>query len=368
MNSSVVANREDPLDIHSTLGGDLVISVYDLPSRIPSEMLQALSREAIRTNVVLPHLEKARLREDTGEIDDNQLWITCTSKDDKGYRTPELILSCTRSELGEYPIFIAPLIPASFLTEEFLVPRLRLLMIAMNEHIQTGRVYSIFAPQLVAELFAEMWFDMKGIDHYSESYYAAKLTFCTKRTFRNRQATDAGLRGRYVLRPAVMTDLEGVAQLCFQFASESEPFILDAEGALREAQMLIVNKQVWVHELQPNPSLPPSTPSSGSQIACLVAFTRNSQTCATISKVVTSPDHRGMGCAQRLMRQVCKHLLNSGKQAVALYVAHNNVPATKVYHNVGFVGLGEADNQPIEGVERWSEIGFDRNRVQLGHW
>ena len=55
------------------------------------------------------------------------------------------------------------------------------------------------------------------------------------------------------------------------------------------------------------------------------------------------------------------------KEAVVLYVAHDNQAAAKVYHRVGFVGLDEKDYS-AEGVEPWLEIGFDRDVVELGHW
>jgi ribosomal protein S18 acetylase RimI-like enzyme len=55
------------------------------------------------------------------------------------------------------------------------------------------------------------------------------------------------------------------------------------------------------------------------------------------------------------------------KEAVVLYVAHDNQAAAKVYHRVGFVGLDGKDYS-AEGVEPWLEIGFDRDVVELGHW
>jgi hypothetical protein len=55
------------------------------------------------------------------------------------------------------------------------------------------------------------------------------------------------------------------------------------------------------------------------------------------------------------------------KESVILYVAHDNHGAAKVYHRVGFQGLS-ADAAPVEGVDPWLEIGFDRNQVKLGHW
>lgn len=55
------------------------------------------------------------------------------------------------------------------------------------------------------------------------------------------------------------------------------------------------------------------------------------------------------------------------KESVVLYVAHNNPTAAKVYHRVGFVGLSE-DEEPVEGVDSWLELGFDQEKVELGHW
>ena len=59
-------------------------------------------------------------------------------------------------------------------------------------------------------------------------------------------------------------------------------------------------------------------------------------------------------------------IFNQGKETVALYVGVTN-GARKVYADAGFVGLG-LDDAHVEGVDRWVEIGFDRNKVDLGHW
>ena len=55
------------------------------------------------------------------------------------------------------------------------------------------------------------------------------------------------------------------------------------------------------------------------------------------------------------------------KDKVALYVAHNNPAASKVYERVGFAGLSP-DGVAVEGVDAWTEIGFDRDVIDLGHW
>ncbi|KAJ3769079.1 hypothetical protein FB446DRAFT_237490 [Lentinula raphanica] len=347
----------------------LEINTYYIPSAIPSYVWSALRQNSIRTNVVLPLMEKALSKEQNGLLqseDDDDLWITCSSVDAEHNRTLDLVLSCTKNEMGNYPIFIVATVPfQQLLDHKFLPPRIHNLIREMKPAgIPVERVYSIFAPEPIAQLFAEIWTSRTHIAYYAIPYYAAMLSFCTRETLIQRNATLMHGAIHFNLRPARFTDLAAVADLCYEFAAKSEPFVLDMSGAHKEAQILIQNNQVWVHEIQTEGYALP-------EIACIVAFTRNTQTTATITKVVTSLNHRGMKCAQRLVRQVCKHLLYStGVQSVALYVAHDNKPAGKVYHNVGFVGLDSEyhDTQPIEGVERWTEIGFDRSRVHLGHW
>ena len=59
-------------------------------------------------------------------------------------------------------------------------------------------------------------------------------------------------------------------------------------------------------------------------------------------------------------------MFDRGKKRVTLYVGIEN-SARSVYAKVGFVGLG-ANDGPVEGVDRWLEIGFDPEHVDLGHW
>lgn len=58
-------------------------------------------------------------------------------------------------------------------------------------------------------------------------------------------------------------------------------------------------------------------------------------------------------------------LYDENKASVVLYVAIGNVPAEKVYHNVGFSGLmGTARDPSLD--DEWLEIGFEG--TDLGHW
>ena len=127
------------------------------------------------------------------------------------------------------------------------------------------------------------------------------------------------------------------------------------KGALQEANYLIRHGLVWV--------LHATRAGEPSEIASIVAVTRQSEGVAGISKVFTNPRWRKKGCAERLVRHVCKLLLQH-RHSVVLYVAHDNPAAAGVYRRVGFTGLEGGQT----GVNAWLEIGFDRSIAHLGHW
>jgi len=83
------------------------------------------------------------------------------------------------------------------------------------------------------------------------------------------------------------------------FSRFQPPFQLTQASALRESTYLVNNNLVWVHRLR----VPGQTQS---ELASVVAFTRNSESIATISKVFTNPKWRRLGCAERLVRRVCR--------------------------------------------------------------
>ncbi|KAK0212213.1 hypothetical protein DFS33DRAFT_1463661 [Desarmillaria ectypa] len=337
-----------------TVPPKILPKVYTSATDFLHDMLPVLESNEANFNVLYPHALKCRAAEQSGQPPKpGQVWIV----HDPEPRT-QFILSCTTTEMGEYPIFITTTCPTSSLSLEFIRQPMFLLAKELYRIVPVPRVYSVFAPDAIAQHFATLWTELTGVDHIPEPYYAAKLSFCTKATFRYRQATMVpGVT--YELRLAVASDIEEVAKLCHGFASESEPFVLDDAGALKEATLLVRQNQVWVHRIR-------RQGEDRSSVASIVAFTRNSNAVATITKVYTNPDYRRRGCAERLVRRVCKHLFMT-KDKIALYVAHNNPAASKVYHRVGFAGLGD-DGVTVEGVDAWTEIGFDRDVIDLGHW
>ncbi|KAJ6491644.1 hypothetical protein C8R47DRAFT_976415 [Mycena vitilis] len=328
-------------------------TTYRSASSLPNEVWDALRSNPQNSNCILPIALKSLAREQNHEtaLGRDQCWIVVHSMG-----AIDFVLSVTNGDIGTYPIFIFTPHPTHRLTSDFLLPRLIRLAEALRVAVPVKRVYSVFAPDAITSMFVEIWCALTGVQRYQDPYYHAKLTYCTKRSFRPREFTTfPGLV--YELRPAVDSDLEAVASLCYQFAADCEPFFLSREGAIKEAATLIQSNQIWVHGIR-------REGDTHDAIASIVAFTRNTDNVATISKVFTNPDWRSRGCAERLMRRVCKHLLAT-KQSLALFVAHDNPAATKVYHRVGFLGL---DGAPVEGVDSWLEIGLDRSKVELGHW
>ncbi|KAJ7647819.1 hypothetical protein FB45DRAFT_209699 [Roridomyces roridus] len=332
---------------------DIYTKTYGSASALPANVWAALRSNPQNSNTILPIATKSLAREQETGTSRDQCWIVVHS-----HETIDFVLSVTNGEVGKYPIFVFTTHPIHRLTNDFLFPRLTRLADEMARVLPVERVYSIFAPDVVTKMLVEIWSSLTGVAFYPDPYYHAKLSYCTKRSFVNRQMTTfPGLV--YELRPAVETDLHAVAELCYLFAEDSEPFVLSSESALKEAALLIRNNLVWVHGIRrPDEEV--------EEIASIVAFTRNSETLATITKVFTNPRWRRRGCAERLVRRVCKHLFLT-KQSIALYVAHNNPAATNVYHRVGFLGLAEG-GAPVEAVDSWLEIGFDRSQVELGHW
>lgn len=147
--------------------------------------------------------------------------------------------------------------------------------------IPLQRVYSVFAPSEVASLFTQLWSEHSGVEIMKEPYYAARLLSCTLSTARIAE-TPSPQPG--IARPAEMADKEAVASLCMAFSADSPPFVLNEKQALKEAELLISKNQVWVYCLS-------ATGKQTSEVACIVAFTRNTIQTATITKVRTIPIH-----------------------------------------------------------------------------
>lgn len=330
------------------------VSIYTSASSIPSDVTNTLEAYPRTANVVLPMIKSSLRSEMRGEvIETPQYWIVSRSNS-----RIELILSLSNGALGTYPAFIVATVPSEEISEEFIVSRLRPMVECLLSHVPTSRIYSVFALKPIADAFSRLWTERTGIDILAEPYYDSWMSYCTSETFVQRELALDPTNPTFEIRPANMSDVKQVAELCFGFAAECPPFTLSPERALEEARYLITKNQLWVHRINE---------SGASNIASLCALTRNTSRVAAITKVYTNPRFRKRGCAERLVARVCKHYFSPGpnkKESIVLYVGVDN-PAAKVYSRVGFVGLTPASRA---GAERWTEIGFDQSKVALGHW
>ncbi|KAG8902185.1 hypothetical protein FRB99_004791 [Tulasnella sp. 403] len=325
----------------------------DVLAAVQHVILPHREREA---NIWMPHARKISKTENshqaTGSLP-KQFWLSVWTVTRSGTRTLDLVLACTANQLGDYPIFLYSNVPASQLTPTFLNQRISLLIERLLELVSPTRVFSVFSPSALTSAFVSSWTRRTGSIPEIDPFYAAKFTTCTKKTI---TPAPAPLPAGDEMRLATAEDAERAATLCKEFADDSVYFPLSYPRALKEAREMIRNRQLWVYY---------TTLASGQrELASIVACTRTTENVAAITKVYTNPLCRSRGCAERLVRRVTNFWLNeAGRQSVVLFVAHDNAPAEKVYHRVGFQGL---QGCTAEGVEDWLEVGFVN--TDRGHW
>lgn len=300
-----------------------------------------------------------------------QFWLTLWSyRSSSSFPTLDLVLSCTRSELDSLPIFLWCSHDTQSLTKQFLIPRLTLLSQHLRERVPTTRVFSVFAPAFITKTFAECWQQETGVEYIARPYYEAALTYLTRDTLSSEATSRRPTRPRdpFVLRKANMGDLKDVAEQCFDFAQDSD-FPISYEGACVEASTYIKRGQMFVCDVE--------LASGVHELASIVAATRNTERNATITKVHTAEAHRKRGYAEALVRYVCERLLYEHEprfgrapgdiapyDAVALYIAHDNIAAATVYDRVGFAGL--LGKERPNGIEDFLELGF-KDAIK-GYW
>ncbi|KAG1862756.1 hypothetical protein DFJ58DRAFT_905180 [Suillus subalutaceus] len=317
-----------------------------------SGTLYGTGNNVARANVILPHAEKVSSHQEFLPGSE-QFWLVYSEPTPSNIR---FILSCTEGPLGKYPLFIVPVAPIRLTPELLQDPMEAFCEALLNEvDFRRQRVFSVFSVEPVAKAFASAWEKIAEIRCIDEPYYDAFFSMCTPETLvrDGPQSTD----GEIELRLAVSQDAVKISTLCQEFAEyfgmSAPPFFLSDKQASEEARLLIENGQVWVYEIKEG--------GGETDIASIVAATRQSDTVAAITKVYTPEKWQRKGRAERLVRRVCRELLKTHEQVV-LYVDAKNTGAQRLYNRVGFRDLcGETP-------EHWLEIGFDRGEVEVGHW
>ncbi|KAG8881142.1 hypothetical protein FRB97_009838 [Tulasnella sp. 331] len=353
--SSLNSSSDIRIVLHTT-ATDLLVSVepFILPNR---------EREA---NIWLPHARKTARREQrspqqaessnmastvgvanqqkkASQLD--QFWLSCWSprRGTSNAYSLDFILACTSSLLGPYPIFLYANLLSRLLTFSFLSERIPRLVDRLAGLVKTSRVFSVFGPTPVTQAFVTSWSRQTCSDPFEDAFYAAKFSTCTRDSL---APVGSPLPFGHTLQLAGPQDEEAAAVLCKEFADDSVFFPLEYSDALKEAKEMIRNQQLWTYYIQ--------TPNGGQVLACIVACTRTTENVVAVNKVYTNLTCRSQGW-----------LFGQRKDSVVLYVAHDNEPAERAYHRVGFGGLCGTPTAEFE-VEDWLEIGF--KNTERGHW
>ena len=203
-----------------SVGPDFCVSLYTSASSLPSLVWETFRSYPCEANVMFPHAEKCREQERRGESSDG-LWITCTTSERFTTTSLDFVLSCTRSPLGDYPVFIFTTLPSREHDCEHARRRICSIVRLLAQNVRLERVFSVFAPEQITRIFASTWADHTGVGLDRDPvYYAAKSSYCTVQSFRPRQ--HSVLPGvSYDLRLARDEDAARCAELCHGFAKES---------------------------------------------------------------------------------------------------------------------------------------------------
>jgi hypothetical protein len=203
-----------------------VVETHHTPNAIPEHVWASLRANPCNSNIMLPHAEAAKSHAGTENAPTSDIWISCSTASLPP--AVEFVLSCTSNHLGQYPIFIFTTLSPSEQTSADVIPRLTSLANALLRSVPAQRVFSVFAPEAIASIFASIWTDITGVGletHDNAEYYSAKLSYCTLKSFRPRRHTilpDI----QYELRLANEKDLLPAANLCYGFALESVSILL----------------------------------------------------------------------------------------------------------------------------------------------
>ncbi|KAL0951567.1 hypothetical protein HGRIS_008249 [Hohenbuehelia grisea] len=292
---------------------------------LSSDVWEAFKTHPQQSNIM--YFRALQLQGNAKKSEPGQFWIVCSSSSANNGQIIDFVLACTDGPIGQYPICIFSPHPYETLKDKnFTRPRLQGMVEELDLQTEARqRVFSVFAPHILSTMFADLWEKKTEILRVPVPYYDCRQAHCTQSTLKT------GCHQQETIRLGTTVDISGIADLCYLFGQDSDPFSLDRRHAEEEATFLVNNEQVWVLVV-------PGEHESNSEIASIVAATRQSPTVAAITKVFTKPNWRNRSFARMLVGFVTETLLTQKeKESVVLYVGHNNCAET-IYRRVGFQG------------------------------
>jgi len=188
------------------------VTVATRPSEFPLDARRALEADPIKANVILPILLKCENEELNGRPPNDHVWVVAY-----GGGRVKVIASSTDGCIGKYPIFLFSPLSNAQLSHEPISSALTMVAQALLQAVGTQRVYSVFATEVLAKPFANIWSRMTGVHIERDPYYLAKISYATRDTL----VQPMSLNDALGIRPAVPGDIQGIADLCYYFARES---------------------------------------------------------------------------------------------------------------------------------------------------
>lgn len=198
---------------------ELQIVAVSEARRFPVFAKRVLDSDPIRANLILPTLLKCYAAESKGQAMEGHLWIVVHVAG-----AVQFIASCTRGYMGDYPLFIYTPIPYERLVPNYIRPALTMIATTLlhSQIVSHRRIYSVFAQETVTLTFASIWTEITGIAPEPTPYYHAKISYATQDSVARFNRDVNPVKGAICeMRPAVASDVVGIADLCFRFAKES---------------------------------------------------------------------------------------------------------------------------------------------------
>ena len=209
-------------------------------SVVPRKALESVPVDA---SVILPTFNKCLELDKAGKTPPGHLWIAIYSKPG----TVALVLSCTDGYMGAYPVFIVNTNP---IHDNDFVSCIHQSALTLQRHVPIERVYSVFGPIKIVQLFCRKWTQITGVQAEPHPYYDAKISCLRRHEILQHPATPS----EYEVGLATQADVLPIAKSCHDFASDSvsrrlpsvshssakylltAPFRVDQRGCLHRGQ------------------------------------------------------------------------------------------------------------------------------------
>jgi hypothetical protein len=207
---------------------------------------KALEGVPVEASVILPTFNKCLELDKAGRSPLDHLWIAIYSR----LGTVALVLSCTDGYMGAYPVFIVNTSP---INDNDFASYIHQSALTLQRHVPIERVYSVFGPIKITQLFCGMWTQLTGVQAEKYPYYDAKIS-CLRRRESLQQPVTPLESSTSEVGLATQADILAIAESCYAFASDyvshrlpsvsyssakylfTAPFHIDQEGCSHRGQ------------------------------------------------------------------------------------------------------------------------------------